>query len=78
MGLTSACPPISSSFYFVENREPKPKQVYLCQTCLEDWFNLLNNVSQLLWEMDLKIIQAKDWTMPESNLINHIEILYVI
>lgn len=60
----------------MENQEPKPKQVYLLRTCSEEWFGLLNNVSQVLWEMDLTIIKAKVWTMPDKNLMYLFYITY--
>lgn len=67
--LVSACPPSSASFYYLANQEPEPKQVYLLRTCLEDRVGLLNNISQVLWEMDLTIIKSKVWTMPDRNLM---------
>lgn len=67
--LVSTCPPNSATFYYAANQEPKPKQVYLLHTCFEDQFGLLNNVSQLLWEMDLTIIKGRFWTMPDRNLM---------
>eukprot|EP01018_Ginkgo_biloba_P020517 Gb_15457 [translate_table: standard] len=68
--LVAACPPSSALFYYRVNPEPKPKQVYLLQVSSADRAGLLNDVSQVLWELELTIHKVKVSTTPDGNAMD--------
>eukprot|EP01018_Ginkgo_biloba_P031220 Gb_38010 [translate_table: standard] len=68
--LLSACPPNPAHLFYVINPEPKPKKVYLLQLCSLDRAGLLNDVSQVLWELELTIHKVKVSTTPEGKVMD--------
>jgi len=68
--LISACPPNPAHIFFMNIPEPRPKNVYILHICSLDRAGLLNDVSQVLWELELAIRKVKVSTTPEGKVID--------
>jgi len=68
--LISACPPNPAHIFFMNIPEPRPKNVYILHICSLDRAGLLNDVSQVLWELELAVRKVKVSTTPEGKVID--------
>lgn len=68
--LISACPPNPAHIFFMDIPEPRPKNVYILQICSTDRAGLLNDVSQVLWELELAVQKVKVSTTPEGKVMD--------
>lgn len=68
--LMSACPPNPAHIFFMNIPEPKPKTVYILHICSLDRAGLLNDVSQVLWDLELAVQKVKVSTTPDGKVMD--------
>ncbi|KAH9327906.1 hypothetical protein KI387_000014, partial [Taxus chinensis] len=53
--LISVCPPNPDQLFFAINPDPKPAKVYVLQIYSLDQAGLLNDMSQVLWDLEFSL-----------------------
>ncbi|GLJ52316.1 hypothetical protein SUGI_1112780 [Cryptomeria japonica] len=68
--LTSICPPNPAQLFFGIYSDPKPPKVYVLQISLLDRAGLLNDMSQVLWDLEFSIQKVKASTTPDGRVMD--------
>ncbi|MCO5558117.1 hypothetical protein L7F22_011694 [Adiantum nelumboides] len=68
--LTAACPSTRPYLLLLHLAISKPKQVYLLQTTSMDSIGLLNDISRILWELELTIHKMHATVTPDEKAFN--------
>lgn len=68
--LVAACPPTRPHLLLPQLSVSKPKETYLLQTSSLDSIGLLNDISRIMWELELTILKMNATVTPDGKALN--------